>query len=343
MARGDQLGRQWKLIQALSAYRTGKSAAELARELGCHPRTVYRDLEALQVAGFPLYTDRVEGRSLWSFLDTVKHQIPIPLDLTELMALYFSRDMLKVLRNTVFYDSLETLFQKIKATLPPEYINYLQRIEKSLKVGFGSYKEYGQQTEVLNTINQAVLNGKYIEMIYFTMSRKKETRRKVAPYKIWFFDGTFYLIGHCLLRDAVRLFAIDRIKSLHLTEESFQVPEDFSTEDFMRSSFGTFVGNPTTVKIHFESEIAGYIQEKIWHENQEIKPQADGSVIFTATVAGTDEIKFWILSWGSKATVLEPAVLRDEIQSEAEAMYAKYINALHMKSSDVSKIQTSHG
>ena len=324
MARGDQLGRQWKLIQALSAYRTGKSAAELAQELGCHPRTVYRDLEALQLAGFPLYTDRVDGRSLWSFVDTVKHQIPLPLNLTELMALYFSRDMLKVLKNTIFYDSLETLFQKIKATLPPEYINYLSRIEKSLKVGLSSYKEYGGHTETLNSLNEAVLNGKYIEMIYFTMSRKQKTRRKVAPYKIWFFDGTFYLIGHCLLRNSVRLFAIDRIKSLWLTDESFQIPEDFNTEDFMRSSFGTFVGNLTTVKIHFETDIAGYIQERTWHESQEIESQEDGSIIFKVTVAGTDEIKFWVLNWGAKATVLEPDSLRDEIKSEATAMAANY-------------------
>ncbi len=324
MARGDQLGRQWKLIQALTAYRTGKSAAELAQELECHSRTVYRDLEALQLAGFPLYTDKVDGRSLWSFVDTVKHQIPIPLSLTELMALYFSRDMLKVLKDTVFSDSLETLFQKIKATLPPEYISYLSRIEKSLKVGLSSYKEYGKLTEALNSLNEAVLNGKYIEMIYFTMSRKQETRRKVAPYKIWFFDGTFYLIGHCLLRDSVRLFAIDRIKSLYLTDESFQIPEDFSTEDFMRSSFGTFVGSLTTVKIHFETDIAGYIQERTWHESQEIESQEDGSIIFKVTVAGTDEIKFWVLNWGAKATVLEPDSLRDEIKSEAEAMAANY-------------------
>ncbi len=324
MARGDQLGRQWKLIQALSAYRTGKSATELAHELGCHSRTVYRDLEALQLAGFPLYTDKVDGRSLWSFVDTVKHQIPIPLNLAELMALYFSRDMLKVLKNTVFYDSLETLFQKIKATLPPEYINYLSRIEKSLKVGLSSYKEYGALTEALNSLNEAVLSGKYIEMIYFTMSRKQETRRKVAPYKIWFFDGTFYLIGHCLLRNSVRLFAIDRIKSLCLTDESFQIPEDFNTEDFMRSSFGTFVGNLTTVKIQFETDIAGYIQERTWHESQEIESQEDGSIIFKVTVAGTDEIKFWVLNWGAKATVLEPDSLRDEIKSEAEALAAKY-------------------
>jgi predicted DNA-binding transcriptional regulator YafY len=92
MARGDQLGRQWRIIQTLISSKMGKSAAELASELDCHPRTVYRDLEALHVAGFPIYTDRVEGKNLWSLLDTVKHQIPIPFSLTELMALVVTLD-----------------------------------------------------------------------------------------------------------------------------------------------------------------------------------------------------------------------------------------------------------
>jgi predicted DNA-binding transcriptional regulator YafY len=48
--------------------RTGKSAADLAEEMEANPRTVYRDLEALQVAGFPIYTDRVDGKNLVSFL-----------------------------------------------------------------------------------------------------------------------------------------------------------------------------------------------------------------------------------------------------------------------------------
>ncbi len=54
MARGDQLGRQWQIIQLLVSARRGWSAADLARELEVNPRTVYLDLEALQVAGFPL-------------------------------------------------------------------------------------------------------------------------------------------------------------------------------------------------------------------------------------------------------------------------------------------------
>ena len=50
MSRGDQIGRQWSIIQTLISSRMGKTAAELAEELECNPRTIYRDLEALQVA-----------------------------------------------------------------------------------------------------------------------------------------------------------------------------------------------------------------------------------------------------------------------------------------------------
>jgi hypothetical protein len=52
--------------------------------------------------------------------------------------------------------------------------------------------------------------------------------------------------------------------------------------------------------------VAGYIKEKIWHESQKIEQQNDGSIIFEPEVAGTEEIKFWIMSWGASVLVLEP-------------------------------------
>jgi predicted DNA-binding transcriptional regulator YafY len=70
---------------------------------------VYRDLEALQAAGFPVYTDRVEGKNLWSLLDTAKHSIPIPFSLPELMALYFSRGMMGVLKGKKPGGEVETI------------------------------------------------------------------------------------------------------------------------------------------------------------------------------------------------------------------------------------------
>ena len=302
----------------------GKSAADLAEELECHPRTIYRDLEALQVAGFPIFTDRVEGKNLWSLLDTVKHEIPIPFNLTELMALYFSRDMLKVFKDTVFYDSLESLFQKVKTTLPPESKKYLTNVEQTLHVGLKPYKEYSKFKEIINRVNEATQRKKSIEIVYYTMSRKRESKRKVDPYRIWFFNGTFYLIGKCHLRGEVRIFALDRIKMLHLTKDDFEIPEDFNLDDFVKPSFGVFQGEPVKVRIRFHPDVAGYIKEKIWHESQTIEDQEDGSIIFEAEVAGTEEIKFWIMNWGSKAEVFEPESLRDEIKSEAETVLRKY-------------------
>ena len=324
MARGDQLGRQWQIIQLLVSARRGWSAADLARELEVNPRTVYRDLEALQVAGFPLYTEKVEGKNLWSVLDTVKHQVPVPFSLPELMALYFGRDMLRVFQGTVFHDALDSLFHKVRTTLPPESVNYLERVEQTLHVGLKPYKDYARFREMIQRAEEAAREQRTLEIVYYTMSRRREGRRRVDPYRIWFFNGTFYLIGHCHQRCEVRIFALDRIRMLSVSKERFEVPEDFDLEAFLRPSLGVFQGEPVRVRIRFAPEAAGYIREKVWHESQEITPEEDGSVVFEAEVAGLEEVRFWVLGWGSLAEVLEPEALREAVRAEARALVERY-------------------
>ena len=328
MSRGDQLARQWKIIETLLASHSGKTVSELAEELECNPRTVYRDLEALQAAGFPLYADRVDGKNIWSLLDTLKHHIPIPLTLTELLAIYFSQDMLKFLHNTVFHDSLESLFEKIKTTIPTESKKYLDTVQQTFQVTLKQFKEYGKYREILNTIKDAALNHKTVEMVYFAMGRRKEEKRKVDPYRILFFNGTFYVIGYCHLRKDCRTFALERIKMLTTTNERFVVPEDFRLEDYMGSGFGVIGGRPEKIKIWFSPDIAGYLKEKTWHESQEITQQRDGSIIFEADLAITEELLSWVMSWGSKAEVLEPESLIAHIHAEALALLKVYDEVL---------------
>jgi predicted DNA-binding transcriptional regulator YafY len=95
----------------------------------------------------------------------------------------------------------------------------------------------------------------------------------------------------------------------------------------MKASFGIFQGQPEHVKVHFTSDAAGYIKEKVWHSSQKISEQRDGSVILEVDVAGTQEIKHWILRWGSRAQVLEPDSLREEIRSEAAEILGVYANS----------------
>jgi predicted DNA-binding transcriptional regulator YafY len=327
MARGEQLARQWQLIQILIASKRGKSVSDLADGLNCIPRTVYRDLEALQFAGFPIYNQKKAGKNLWHLLDTPRDQIPLPLTLTELMALYFSRDMLKILKDTVFYNSLASLFQKIKTTLPLNYQKNLDRIEKTLIVGPRPYKPFSQYKEIIDGVNRAIDRQHHIEILYFTMSRNEQTWREVAPYKVWFFDGTFYLIGFCCLRREIRIFALDRITQLRQTDLPYEMPADFNIEEYMRTSFGVFHGKPIAVRVKFSAAVAGYIQEKVWHGSQKIEQHADGAITFEVQVAGTQEIKFWIMRWGAQAVVLSPESLKDEILAEARQIIGTYQNA----------------
>jgi predicted DNA-binding transcriptional regulator YafY len=324
MARGDQLSRQWKIIQYLMASHGGKTAVQLAEALECHPRTTYRDLEALQGAGFPLYTEQRDGRTHWSMLDADRHQMPLPLSLTELMALYFSRNMLEVLHGTAIHDSLTGLFEKVKATLPDHYLAYLNQVAATLGVGVKARKPYEQFEKTLSLATEAAGKQCYIAIDYYTMSRRELTRRRVAPYKVWFYDETFYIIGHCDLRGQVRLFAVDRIEAIRVLPDTFEAPPDFDAEAFMRKSFGVFQGEPVSVEILFTARVAGYVSEKIWHPSQELDPRPDGTLIFRAQVAGLDEIKHWLLRWGANATVLTPMALRKAMAAEAEKMLDRY-------------------
>lgn len=324
MPRGDQLERQWKLIQALIASSRGKTVQELADELDCHLRSVYRDLEVLQSAGFPLCTDRVDGRNLWSVYATYKSSIPLPLDLPELMALYFSLDMLRAMHDTAFYESLESLFLKIRATLPPDSIRFLENLQRALYVDRKQYRNYGRLRQIMADINDAVMRSRSVDIIYYALKRKRRSMRRVDPYRIWFVSGAFYLVGHCHLRGEVRTFALDRIRNLAITDREFQVPADLNLDAFMSGGFGAYGGVPEKVRIRFSADVAGYIQEKTWHQSQTLERLPDGDVMFGATVAVNEELENWVLSWGAKALVLEPPQLKARLAAEAEAMAAAY-------------------
>ena len=53
----------------------------------------------------------------------------------------------------------------------------------------------------------------------------------------------------------------------------------------MQPSFGGYQGEPVTIKVWFHPDVAGYIEEKIWHESQEIHRQTNGAIIYQVRAA----------------------------------------------------------
>jgi len=321
--RGDQLARQWQLIQHLARSRAGAGLDELAAELGCVRRTVYRDLDALMYAGFPVTSEKRDGKVYYRFLDSFElGQVPFTPD--ELLALAFSEDLLGTLEGTVFHDSIRGALAKIRAGLGPELSGYLERLSDGFRVLPGPHKRYEAFRETIRALNDAVLENRKLEMRYRTGRTGEESSRQIDPYKVWYHAGALYVIGLDHRSGEIRTFSIDRIQAIEPTDEVFVVPEDFDFDAYTASSFGVVADSAVPVHIRFSADWATYVEERQWHGSQVAKQLPDGRLDLRMEVGATQELANWILSFGGGAQVLEPASLREEVVAALKAAIANY-------------------
>jgi len=247
------------------------------------------------------------------------------------MSIHMSRDILRVFEGTAFQESIESLFDKVKTSLPSGTIRYLDNISGRIKVGFGPSKDYSAFKDIISQISDATAKRSRLEILYKAASTGKDTTRRVDPYQVWAMNGVFYLIGLCHLRGAVRTFAMDRIKKLTILDESFHLPKDFSLEHYLQTAFKVMRGTPETLKVLFDAGVAHVVRERIWHPSQEIREKPDGRVEITLEVPVNYEVISWILGFGSAAEVLQPASLRKRITEELASSLQRYRSGAEAK------------
>ena len=312
------------MIQRLAKSRGGAGLDELAEELGCVRRTVYRDLDALMYAGFPVVSEKRDGKAYYRFLDKFQlGQVPFTPD--ELLALAFSSDLLKSLEGTVFHDSIQSAIAKIRAGLGPELSRYLEQFRNAFRVLPGPHKRYADYRDAIRRLNEAVLDQQTVALRYRSGRSGEESERRIDPYKVWYHGGALYAIGHDHRSGQIRTFAVDRILALEATGERFETPVDFDFDAYTASSFGVVAEPATRVRIRFDRRWAAYVGEREWHASQSTAALADGSLELVLEVGAGQELASWILSFGEGAIVLEPDSLRDEVRSSLEQALARYL------------------
>jgi predicted DNA-binding transcriptional regulator YafY len=78
------------------------------------------------------------------------------------------------------------------------------------------------------------------------------------------------------------------------------------------------------VVVRFAADVAARVAETSWHPTQEVDREPDGSLMWSARVAGLHEVRSWVLSWGGHAEVLEPAELRSWVRGEVDRASSRY-------------------
>ncbi|HLH07022.1 MAG TPA: WYL domain-containing protein, partial [Terriglobales bacterium] len=148
--------------------------------------------------------------------------------------------------------------------------------------------------------------------------------REVDPYRFWYVNNGLYMVGHDHLKNDLRVFAVERIQSVSITNRRFEIPPDFNFEEFKKTAFNLIWGEPQEVKIRFSPSQAPYIRERTWHPSQRIEDEVDGSIILTLQVADLWEVKRWLIGFGADAEVLEPGELREEVARDCRAMMCMF-------------------
>jgi predicted DNA-binding transcriptional regulator YafY len=303
----------------------GVTVDDAARDLRCTIRTIWRDLDALQNAGFPLFTDRAAAgnRSVWRVTEDFKRALPLKLTLGELAALLMSRHLLSPLGTSVLGPEVATAFDKIQNVLSRDAVKVLDQIRDRLGGRPGGAKLQAPAAEHLPKIHQALAEHRTLRTRYYSASRDSEDTRAIDPYYLTLHNGGLYLVGHCHLRNAVRIFAVERMRTVELTSRRFDMPADFDAERYLEGAWGIVRGDLVTVRVIFARAVAPYIRERLWHPSQKLRDLADGRVEVTLQVADTLEVRRWILGYGVQAEVVAPEGLREALRVEAEGVAAK--------------------
>jgi predicted DNA-binding transcriptional regulator YafY len=116
----------------------------------------------------------------------------------------------------------------------------------------------------------------------------------------------------------VRLFAVERIRSITITDHPYQMALGFDVEQYVCDALMIMRGRRIDVELLFSKQVAVWVKDKLWHSSQETVPMKDGRLKMTLKVAYTDELAGWILSFGSQVRVMKPESLGVKVRDEAK-------------------------
>ena len=327
MPRNDQLIRQWHILRELESSR-GKSVNELVENLPSdypkHTRTIRRDIEALEAAGFPLINEQRDGTVRWKLMDGYDKVPALGFSASEMLALTLARRLLEPLEGTNIQTSLQSAMAKAQAGISDHSTGGLANIQGAMVFGLGSHKSYKAHRETIDKLSQAITAMHTVQMRYFSASGNKTTRREVDPYRLWYTTGALYLVAYCHVRQDVRMFAVERIRALTLTDHPFQMPLGFNLKEYVQDALGVMRGRPIDVELRFDKMTSAWVRDRIWHESQTFKSLKNGELSMRLTVANNRELVGWILSFGCGVRVIKPASLKQAIQAEAKKIVNTY-------------------
>lgn len=280
------------------------TASYLAEKFEVSRRTIYRDIDALCMAGIPLVTEQGTQGGI-SIMEGYK------ID----RALLSDSDMQAILAGLRSLDSVSgtnrylQLMEKFSVGA-----SNLLRGDQHILIDLSSWHK-DSLTPKIEQIHDAICVKRRISFDYYAPNG--ETSRQIEPYDLLFQWSSWYLWGWCMERQDFRLFKLNRMERIQ-TGEPFEgrpvsLPELSGEQLYPHAYF---------VKAQIQPEHKWRLVEECGSGS--FTEQPDGTLLYTAGFTDKASIINWIVSFGAGAKLLEPVELQQDIVAFVEGIRRNY-------------------
>lgn len=220
----NRLERLLSIALILSARRRLR-AQELAEEFGVTLRTVYRDIRALQQAGFPVVGTAGDGYRI----PAASQLRPLAFTPGEAEVLVMAARLLDALVDAPLKDRLRTAVSKLEAILSPTAIQRIQEHRDRVVI-----EPRWQATGPLATLLEAVNARRVVAMAYDGLARGERTHRSIEPIGLVRYANVWLVPAYCRLREDLRVFRADRVVDARLMPETFNPRPGLTLTDYIQ-------------------------------------------------------------------------------------------------------------
>ena len=280
------------------------TAPEISRALEVSVRTVYRDIDALSLAGVPVYATQGKNGGV-SLLPNYSFDKALLSDEEQNQILYAIQSL------RAAEQPVDALLNKLGGLFQKQNTSWIE-------VDFSRWGMASTDSVKFERLKTALIGRHALEIVYCSTSGETN-RRVILPAKLIFKDKSWYLYAFCRMQEDFRLFKVSRIVEMTVLGERFDaLPSEIPPLE--QSIYVQPAMQPT--RLLFSSTVAFRVYDEF--ERSVIEQQADDSLLVCVSMPRDHWVVSYLLSFGTELTILEPDDLRAQLAAYAKAIWEQH-------------------
>ena len=307
----DRFDRIYRLHHLLQGRRTPLPRRVIEEELGCTERTAKRVIQTMRNSmDAPIVYDRERNGY---YYDTSMGEFELPglwFNASELQALLLMQQLLHQVEPGLIDPQLAPIRKRIDRLLNQQHLSG-SGVQDRIRLLSAATRLPGRH---FLKLAEALLAQQALHIRYQARGHGHGTERHISPQRLTRYRDNWYLEAWCHLREALRLFAIERIELLGPSPEPYHAVPTETLNDTFDEGYGIFTGQARhTAVLAFTPERARWIEQEQWHPDQQTRWREDGRFELRLPYSDATELILDILRYGPDVEVLAPAALRREV------------------------------